>query len=423
MSMFKLIKLAFSTSLLFPLLSLIGQVLTFDADGHSAIGMTTLSGLQNNFSHKLKRLMNGKDIVDISGWGERVSKKHPSTLPFHFQSQSKGSLVKDSESTGGTDFKNMYVVWSDSNCKQNGHCLIPMIKHLYYRLIGDQSKFEISYPEGIQLTDSDSMKFLINLIGDLHQPMHFGFIEDNLGREITGIMNINGTDEKLSLFEIWESGITRKLKIEKPQFWFGGWTHILAIRDTFDRELLLWKKKGIDVIDDWAKESISIMYNEVYSHPISKQPVMNHFNIDITLEFAWLEIFRNRILIAGARLSIVLNEILRLREGKEKPFRATNSLLLSSDEDISHQVAGSMAGHTYKKQMIEINMFGKKLNISIWVRNFAINLIIVLLCISILAYISIFRLRDNYSILKNSQLPISEVKTKNIQMKQTSVID
>lgn len=404
------------------LLLLLGQALTFDADGHSAIGMTTISGLQNNFSQKLKRLMNGKDIVDISGWGERVSKKHPLTLPFHFQGQSKSNYVKNGNVVGEND-KKKKALWFDSNCKQTGHCLIPMIKHLYYRLIGDHSKFEINYPEGIQLTDSDSIKFLINLIGDLHQPMHFGFIEDNLGRDINGIMNINGTDERLSLFEIWESGITRKLKIEKPQFWFGGWTHILAIRDTFDKELLLWKEKGIEMIDDWAKESFSIMCNEIYSHPISKQPIIDHFNVDVTLEFAWLEIFRNRILIAGARLSIILNEILKLREGKEKPFRVANSLLLSSDEDVSHQISDPIIGHVNKKQIVEINIFGEKLGISVWVRNLVINLIIIVICFAILGYISIFRLRDNYSILKNSQLPISEAKTKNIQLKQTSMID
>ncbi|OII74851.1 S1 P1 nuclease [Cryptosporidium ubiquitum] len=417
MSVFLSIKFAIE------ILLFLGQVLAFDADGHSAIGMTTISGLQNNFSQKLKRLMNGKDIVDISGWGERVSKKHPSTLPFHFQSQNKSDYLKDGIE-GGEYLKKKHILRSDTNCKKTGHCLVPMIKHLYYRLIGDQSKFKINYPEGIQLTDSDSMKFLINLVGDLHQPMHFGFIEDDLGREINGMISINGTNERLSLFEIWESGITRKLKTEKPQFWFGGWTHILAIRDTFDKELLLWKEKGIEMIDDWARENYSIMVNEIYFHPISKQPIIDNFNVDITLEFAWLEIFRSRILIAGARLSIILNEILKLREGKEKPFRATNSLLLSNDEDVSHHISDPMIGiNVNKKQIFEINAFGKKVAVSVWIKNLVINLIIILICLSVLAYISIFRLRDNYSVLKNSQLPVSEIKTKNVQMKQTSIID
>ncbi|TRY50360.1 S1/P1 nuclease [Cryptosporidium tyzzeri] len=403
-------------------LLLLGQVLAFDAEGHSAIGMTTISGLQNNFSQKLRRLMNGKDIVDISGWGERVSKKHPSTLPFHFQGQSKGDYFKNGEL--GNDFKEKFILKSDNNCKHTRHCLVPMIKHLYYRLIGDNSKFKINYPEGIQLTDSDSIKFLINLIGDLHQPMHFGFIEDGLGREIKGMMSINGTNERLSLFEIWESGIARKLKTEKPQFWFGGWTHILAIRDIFDKELLLWKERGIEMINDWAKENFEIVTNEIYFHPISKQPIIDNFNVDVTLEFAWLEIFRSRILIAGARLSIILNDILKLREGKEKPFRVTNSLLLSSDEDISHNISDPKIGiNVNRKQTLEINVFGKKIGISVWIRNLIINLIIILICLVVLAYISIFRLRDNYSILNNAQLPVSEVKTKSVQMKQTSAID
>lgn len=411
----------FSIKYVIKMLLFLGHVLAFDADGHSAIGMTTISGLQNNFSQKLKRLMNGKDIVDISGWGERVSKKHPSTLPFHFQNQNKGDYLEDG--TAGDEYiKGNHVLRSDSNCKKTGHCLVPMIKHLYYRLIGDHLKFKINYPEGIQLTDSDSMKFLINLIGDLHQPMHFGFVEDNLGKEINGMININGTNERLSLFEIWESGITRKLKTEKPQFWFGGWTHILAIRDTFDKELLLWKEKGIEIIDDWARENYNIMINEIYFHPISKQPINDNFNVDITLEFAWLEIFRNRILIAGARLSIILNEILKLREGKEKPFRATNSLLLSNDEDVNHNISENMIdSNVNKKQIFEVNAFGKKIAVSIWIRNLVINLTIILICLAVLAYISIFRLRDNYSILKNSPLPVSEIKTKNVQMKQTSI--
>ncbi|KAF7456916.1 S1/P1nuclease [Cryptosporidium felis] len=399
---------------------------TFDADGHSAIGMTTISGLQHNFSQKLKRLMNGKDIVDVSGWGERVSKKHPSTLPFHFQSQRKSNHGNNN----GTIFiqptleikgNNSYF---DLKCISSTHCLVPMIKHLYYRLIGDQSLSRIDYPEGIQLTDSDSVKFLINLMGDLHQPLHFGFVEDNLGRDISGVMNINGTDEKLSLFEIWESGITRKLKVEKPQFWFGGWTHILAIRDIFDKELQLWKEKGINIIDDWAYESYRIMCNEIYFHPLSKQPIGNNFNVDITLEYAWFEIFRNRILVAGARLSIILNEILKQREGKEKPFRTTNSLLLSSDEDISHQISDMNFGdRTTKKHYIEIHFCGKNIKVPLWVKNLFINLMIAISCFLIFALFSLCHIGSSYSILKDNSSATAEQKTKNIQMKGTLAID
>ncbi|KAK6590545.1 S1 P1nuclease [Cryptosporidium xiaoi] len=401
------------------------RAISFDADGHSAIGMTTISGLQHKYSQKLKRLMNGKDIVDISGWGERVSQKHPSTLPFHFQSQNRSDFLFNGDGTikdknGLLDKNNTNHI--GNNCGNNKYCLVRMIKHLFYRLIGSQNKVEIEYPIGIQLTDSDCVKFLINLIGDLHQPLHFGFSDDNLGRDIKGVMVINGTNEKISLYDIWEYGITKKLKIEKPHFWFGGWTHIFAIRDSYDKELQRWKEIGIDVVDEWALESFNLMCSKIYSNPLSREPISDNFNIDLTLEFAWFEIFRNRILIAGARLSIVLNEILKYRDGKEKPFRVTNSLLLSSDEDVNHHLYDNKIASTDSKKFAatEVDIFGKKFKIPTWIRNLSINVSLVVICMIVFLYISIFLFKDNN--IRHFQLPSTD-DFKNIQMKETSMME
>ncbi|OII77276.1 hypothetical protein cand_019860 [Cryptosporidium andersoni] len=413
----------------------------FDADGHSAIAMTAMSGLKGNTLHQLKRLMNGKDIVDISAWGERVSQKHPSTMPFHFQYQDMSELHFDKflpESgpqmfglgDGTRSFPYTYSdkycneVGASAECKETGHCLVPMIKHLYSRLIGlDRNK--INYPEGIQLTDSDSVKFLVNLIGDLHQPLHFGFTESNAGRDFHGHLIINGTEETISLFEIWEKGLIQKLKIEKPQFWYGGWTHVFAIRDIFDKEVILWKERGIDIIDDWARESIKIMCSALFIHPLNQEKLTNNFNIDPLLEFAWFEILRSRLLIAGARLSIVLNDILKYREGKEKTFRQPLSSLLVNEEDENHKVIENISSVIPKKSSFStIKIFNKSYKLHTWVRNLLINLGIILSCTLIFIYISRYCLNDNYSKVKHIPIPTDELrKSQNIQLKETSMVE
>jgi len=270
----------------------------WDKDGHEAIGMTTMSALQTGPVAQVKRLMHGKDAVDVAAWAHKVNKKYPWTSELHFQKNQK---------CGETNF---------TDCPGN-RCLVKALKHFYGRLVNKQL-VNIEWPGGIKLTDADAVKFLINLIGDLHQPMHFGVQGDDLGLKI----NVTFRGKKVSLYDMWDREITQAVIKDSPGFWWGGWTHVQRTRIEYDQDGEKWKKEGINMFDKWANESVKFLCNTVYGNLLAKtgQDVLpetmssGNFHVDEVLFESWKRELLSRLLVAGARTAIVLNSILQQRE-------------------------------------------------------------------------------------------------------------
>merc|ERR1719464_1785737 len=100
----------------------LGGVFAWDKDGHEAVGMTTMSALETQAVAHVKRLMHGKDAVDVAAWAHKVNKKFPWTVDLHFQKQpakEPGAKCKSANLT---------------LCKDN-RCLVRGLKHFYGRLV------------------------------------------------------------------------------------------------------------------------------------------------------------------------------------------------------------------------------------------------------------------------------------------------
>eukprot|EP00444_Apocalathium_aciculiferum_P064657 CAMPEP_0183559816 /NCGR_PEP_ID=MMETSP0371-20130417/92940_1 /TAXON_ID=268820 /ORGANISM="Peridinium aciculiferum, Strain PAER-2" /LENGTH=386 /DNA_ID=CAMNT_0025767799 /DNA_START=36 /DNA_END=1196 /DNA_ORIENTATION=- len=272
-------------------------VLAWDKDGHEAIGMTAMSALELNATAEVKHLMGGRDAVDIAAWAHKVNKKHPWTIGLHFQAQS-GLKCK-----GGAEL----------SCPDN-KCLVKALKYFYGRLI-HKDLVSISWPEGMKLTDADCVKYLINLIGDLHQPMHLGLAADDMGRNLTVMFR----GKKSSLYEFWNRELTQLTIQGSPGFWWGGWTHVKRSHVEYHRDGENWKRDGVVSFDKWAEESAKYLCDNVYTNPISGRKleeglVNGVFRIDENLYELWQREMLSKMLVAGARVAIVLNAVLHNRD-------------------------------------------------------------------------------------------------------------
>ncbi|XP_055388661.1 uncharacterized protein LOC129617508 [Condylostylus longicornis] len=270
--------------------------------------MTAMSALVGKATAQVKRLMGGKDVVDVAGWAHRVEAKYPKTASFHFQHQT-------------TKWDCVEALATDLNCPEN-RCLTRALQHFYGRLTGRPNLVKLEYPDGLQLTDSDAVKFLVNLLGDLHQPLHVGFAEDFGGHNITLIYTDAQREKKqTTMFNYWDSALVQKSIQERPAFWYGGWTHshslgdrLTALRREWDshesatRHLLFAK---------WATESLHLVCNSVYKESRSGAIIPNGFEIGSTYEFEALEVTKRQILTAGARIGFVLNTILSERDASK----------------------------------------------------------------------------------------------------------
>eukprot|EP00922_Rhytidocystis_sp_ex-Travisia-forbesii_P057784 GHVS01085525.1.p1 GENE.GHVS01085525.1~~GHVS01085525.1.p1 ORF type:complete len:382 (+),score=73.19 GHVS01085525.1:127-1272(+) len=329
--------------------------------GHEAIGMTAMSALKGGALSQLKRLMNGKDVVDVSSWAQRVNQKFPATSSLHFFKQ--------------PDWQCNQVEWkactlpgdSPSNHRGTGACLVNAMRSLYGRLANKPELNTMKWPEGVKLSDADALKYLIHLIGDMHQPLHVGFDSNDMGRGLMG--SFQGSGERVqptSLYGYWDDQLIDKIVRERPQSWNSGWTHVQSIPARYDKEKQRFAEKKENVFDDWAAESLKLSCDSVYRHPVSHHRMSKGFKIDNVLESVWFELIRQQLLLAGARVAIVLNDILQSREASK--LRVGNSVVEGEDDLIE--------GGAFPTESPS------------WLRNLGINLGIVTVVLALFAYIS-----------------------------------
>eukprot|EP00913_Durusdinium_trenchii_P031683 g29669.t1 len=270
----------------------------WDKDGHEAIGMTTMSALDTSAVAQVKHLMGGKDAADVAAWAHKVNKKYPWTTELHFQRQPSTRCEKA----------------QIDDCKDN-RCLMKAILYFYGRLTGKDLGVEITWPDGVKLTDADCVKYLINLLGDMAQPLHFGTADTDMGRNITVLFR----DKKTTLFDVWDKEITQSVIKNEPHFWWGGWTHVQRTRVEYERDSEQFKKEHESLLNRWADESAKFMCSSLY---------------DI-----WKREMFSKMLVAGARVAIVLNSILHHREGQLHAGTAESSskVLKGRRADIPHR--------------------------------------------------------------------------------------
>mmetsp|Transcript_45513 Transcript_45513/g.131845 ORF Transcript_45513/g.131845 Transcript_45513/m.131845 type:complete len:420 (+) Transcript_45513:106-1365(+) len=298
----------------------------FDIDAHDAIGQTAASAMDQQAVKQVKRLLGGQDASDVAGWGHQVDDTFPDMARLHFQ-------VHDDSAQPFCGPAESRV----ANCEDNV-CLLAAIKHFYGKVLQDEGR-RIDYPsidynkvaKGIKFSDADSVKMLINLVGDLHQPMHVGFKGDDNGKKV----QINFRGQMMSLYDVWDKGISEAVRTQESSFWLGGWTHIRAISDEFEKDKALWQKEGpFKSFERWAAETISFACEKAYAHPTTGQKLggpgvgQNPIAIDDAAYQAWREAWLRQLLIAGERTAIVLNDILdaggaaKLHEGTSVKTKA-----------------------------------------------------------------------------------------------------
>mmetsp|Transcript_64722 Transcript_64722/g.192875 ORF Transcript_64722/g.192875 Transcript_64722/m.192875 type:complete len:357 (+) Transcript_64722:3-1073(+) len=296
--------------------------------------MTTMSALEGGPVAQVKRLMHGRDAVDVAAWAHKVSKKYPWTVELHYQRQPATRCADKDLSKKPADL---------SYCPDN-RCLVKGLKHFYGRLVG-KPLLDINWPAGMKLTDADCVKFLINLIGDLHQPLHFGSEQDDLGRNITVLFR----GRKTSLYDMWDHEITQTVMRDSPGFWWGGWTHVQRTRVEYEKDGQQWKTDGVKMLERWADETSRYVCESVYRNPLTGRSLLDDvkdgvLRVDENLFEVWKREMLVKILVAGARTAIVLNSILQQREAEAlQGGTAVSEIEGEDDEDRKVAVAGRRA--------------------------------------------------------------------------------
>eukprot|EP00929_Paragymnodinium_shiwhaense_P008371 TRINITY_DN112324_c0_g1_i1.p1 TRINITY_DN112324_c0_g1~~TRINITY_DN112324_c0_g1_i1.p1 ORF type:complete len:450 (-),score=131.64 TRINITY_DN112324_c0_g1_i1:41-1390(-) len=278
----------------------------FDIDAHDAIGQTVASAMDPQAVRQVKRLMDGQDASDVAGWGHKVDETFPGMNRLHYQ-------VHDDASGWCGDVEKR-VAKCDDNI-----CLVEAIKHFYGKVLAAEGR-KVDFPsidyskvaKDVKFSDADMVKLLINLLGDLHQPMHVGYSGDDSGKKV----QVKFQGKTMSLYDFWDKTISETVRTEEENFWLGGWTQVRSIMSEWEQDKELWKKEGaFKMFERWAAETVKFACETAYTLPSGKKlagpdaasgPVEIDRSDYMALRSAWLK----QILLAGERTAIVLNDIL-----------------------------------------------------------------------------------------------------------------
>lgn len=258
--MYKKIILSFSAIALCIILGSWGVV------GHRAIGQIAENHLSSKAKLAVKELLGSESLAMVSTYSDEVRsyEQYAYTAPWHYVNVAQGLTYE-----------------------QFSSALTSLEKPNIYKAILNCSK-DLKDPAKTKEEKVFALKFLVHLVGDLHQPMHTGRAEDSGGNGIKVKLNRRDTN----LHGLWDSGLID----------YAGMSYMELAKscDIIPKpQIKAWQKDGVE---KWAFESYEIsatLYEEAAKNP--------NFDYDYYPKHA--DFVKNRLAQAGIRLAGLLNEI------------------------------------------------------------------------------------------------------------------
>ena len=176
--------------LAFSLLCLSISLSAYDAVGHRIVADIAYQNLTNKARAQVDKVLGKHGIIYEATWADEVrsDKKYAYSYQWHYQNLNDGMTI--------ADFQKLL-----DNPKAEGEHLFYALDTLTSRLKKDKN-------------DAEALKFLVHFVGDLHQPMHLGRLEDLGGNKIS----INWFGKTINLHSLWDSYIIESNKMSYSEF-------------------------------------------------------------------------------------------------------------------------------------------------------------------------------------------------------------
>ncbi len=241
------------------------------AQGHRLVARIAEAHLDPAAKAEVDRLLAtepGDTLASIAPWADQLRAEDPDlgkrSAGWHYVNMAEDGCIYD----------------PPRHCR-DGDCVIEALKAQSARL-ADRS---LSDAERLQ-----ALKFVVHLVGDMHQPMHAGYGHDKGGNTYQLQFNERGTN----LHSLWDSGMFYALQLDDDQY--------------LQRLQALPAPAGIvapQLQDDaarWAEQSCSIATRKgVYP---------SGHKVDDAYADTWRPVAEAQLRLAGERLAALLNELL-----------------------------------------------------------------------------------------------------------------
>lgn len=232
------------------------------ATGHRAVGEIAELHLSKKAKKEIEKLLGGQGLALVSTYGDDIKSDdaYDKYYTWHFVNFPFDVKYEDSEKNKRGDI----VMGID-------HCI---------KVLKD--------PNATEQDKIFFLKFLVHLIGDLHQPMHVGREEDRGGNDI----KLEWHRKKSNLHRVWDS--------EMINFYNMSYSELASNRKKLSKAQVERIKEGS--ILDWTYESQALA-KKVYASAAPEAKLSYRYSYD------HFEMVTSQLQKSGIRLAKVLNEI------------------------------------------------------------------------------------------------------------------
>ncbi len=232
--------------------------------GHRVVVRIALTRLTPGTIEAMRDLLGGQDPVEASLWADQIRGSRRDTGDLHFVNIPLDATAYDPA----------------TQCPK-GRCIIAAIER-DRTILADQSA---PLPER-----AEALRFLLHLVGDLHQPLHVSDNGDRGGNDT----EVSLLDRVTNLHKVWDGELIESAGMDEEQYF----AHLKRRMDGLDLAAL---ERGSVV--DWAMEGHRVAVEDAYRLPRGNN--LGQAYLDDNLPRVDLAIIE-----AGVRLARILNEAL-----------------------------------------------------------------------------------------------------------------
>eukprot|EP01114_Cavostelium_apophysatum_P020801 TRINITY_DN706_c0_g1_i1.p1 TRINITY_DN706_c0_g1~~TRINITY_DN706_c0_g1_i1.p1 ORF type:complete len:298 (-),score=74.90 TRINITY_DN706_c0_g1_i1:587-1480(-) len=272
-------------------------------DGHKIVAQIAADQLNPTATNIVSQFIGSRTLADIA------------PIPDLYDATSEGKWSKPCHyvnmNRGQTNFS-MSV-----DC--TGFCVVKSIQNYTQILQQTQANpSECSFEKG---DEPCALIFLVHFVGDVHQPLHVGYADDEGGNEIEVYWMKEDHKDNVTLHNVWDDQII--------DYWNDDWSDAASdLEDMMSQETSTVKKYRAETDPIvWADESFYWVRETVYNfssdsefkfknvlHKPGKVTINDYFQAEPLLgEWYYnqnLPVVQQRLIAAGVRLGALLNAIL-----------------------------------------------------------------------------------------------------------------
>jgi len=247
----------------------------FGEEGHQIVARIAESHLSEKAKAGVKKLLGRKHLPTVANWADDIKDSRPETRPWHY-----------------VDIPITFGKFDPETQCADDNCIIVRIEE-FKAILADKNSSRRERQE--------ALKFLVHLVGDLHQPLHCAERMNNKGKGDGGGNNrtvkFPGVGV-VKLHGVWDTNLVTECIGEKDPLEYA---EALNGKVTADKKTA-WSKGDVE---DWAIETHKLAVSTAYKEVPADGPAQR-------LSADYVEkgksVVEEQLMKAGVRLALVLNE-------------------------------------------------------------------------------------------------------------------